>query len=66
MNTFEVIEILKGAGGYGVAGLMYWFLRQEKSERIRYRNFHEDTIKELPNITIALQELKDAVEKIRR
>lgn len=66
MTTLELIEILKGPGGYGLSVFMYWLLRQEKSERIRYRDFHEETIKELPKLTIALQELKDAVEKIRR
>lgn len=66
MSPLELVEILKGPGGYGIAVFMYWLLRQEKSERIRYRDFHEETIKELPKLTIALQELKDAVEKIRR
>jgi len=63
MGAAEVVELLKGAGGYGVAALMYYFLKQEKSERLRYRDFHEETLKELPMLTVALQELTDEVAR---
>tara|TARA_R110002020_G_scaffold38779_14_gene116131 strand:- start:1095 stop:1304 length:210 start_codon:yes stop_codon:yes gene_type:complete len=63
MGATEVVELLKGAGGYGVAALMYYFLKQEKAERLRYRDFHEETLKELLMLPVALQELTDEIAR---
>ena len=63
MTPGEVATLLRDLGGYGVAALMWWFWRQEKEERIRYRNFHEETLAELPKLTTALKGLTDEVAK---
>ena len=57
MGTAEILELVS-AGGHGVAVIMYMFLREERKERIRYRDFHEETIKQFPKLTDAIKELK--------
>ena len=66
MTGAEIIELVKTGGGYGFASVMYYFLRQEKEERIRYRNFHEATLKQLSNLPETLKELTDAVKNSTR
>lgn len=63
MTAVEVSSLLADLGGYGVAGLMYFFWKEERRERVRYRDLHEETLKELPNLTNALKELTDEVSK---
>lgn len=69
MPTVELLELIS-AGGHGVAVIMYMFLREERKERIRYRNFHEETLKEYPKVASALlelkQELKNVIERLDR
>ena len=57
MGTAELVELVS-MGGHGVAAIMYMFLREERKERIRYRDFHEETIKQFPKLTDAIKELK--------
>ena len=72
MGTAEILELLS-AGGHGVAAIMYMFLREERKERIRYRNFHEETLKEYPKVASALlevnrelKEFKNVIERLIR
>lgn len=63
MTALEVAEILQDLGGYGVAGLMWWFWKQEKEERTRYRDNFEQTLRDLPKLTETLEDLREAVDK---
>lgn len=55
---------MRDLGGYGIAGLMYIFFKDEKLERLRYRDLHEQTLKNLPDITRAIDELAETIEKV--
>ena len=63
MDVVEVVDILSKAGGYGVAGLMFWMYQQEKKERLRYRDLHEEVLTSLANLPGTLEELKNEVAK---
>ena len=63
MGTAELIELVS-MGGHGVAALMYMVFREERKERIRYRNFHEKTIEEYPKVALALHELSKEVNDL--
>jgi hypothetical protein len=64
VSALEVVEILKAAGGYGVAGLMYYLWTQERNERFRYRDQFEAVLKDLPRLTSSLEDLTNEVSKI--
>ena len=63
MSFVEVAEMLQDLGGYGVAGLMWWFWRQADTERKRYRDLQEKMLGEIPLLTESLKELTDAVDQ---
>jgi hypothetical protein len=60
MTTESVIKLLTELGGYGFAGLMWWFWYQERQERQRYRDLHETILKDLPP---ALETLSNEVAR---
>ena len=62
--TMEVVAgMLQKLGGYGVAGLMFWFWKQADVERQRYRDNYEKVLSELPELANALKELTNEVAK---
>jgi len=67
MGTAELVELVS-MGGHGVAAIMYMFYREERKERVRYRDFHEKTIEEYPKVALALhevsRELNDLIKKL--
>jgi len=64
MEGLDVLQQLKELGGWGVAGFMIYLWKQERAERLRYRDFHESTIQSLPDLTKANQEMSADVKKM--
>lgn len=63
-ELFGVAETVQTMGGYGVAAVMYWFLKTERDERLRYRDLHEETLRALPDLTRSIEKLVSEVEDI--
>jgi len=64
LSVSQVLEMLQSLGGYGTAGLMYYFWQQERLERLRYRDQFETVLKTLPELTRSLEDLTDEVSKL--
>jgi len=65
-DALEIAGILRDMGGYGVAALMWFFWREERKERIRYRDLHETTLKSVPDLTRSIEELSTDLKGRRR
>lgn len=70
MDALEIAGLLRDLGGYGMAGVMWYFLRDERKatanerkERIRYRDLHETILNTLPDMTRAIEELTDQIKQ---
>lgn len=66
MELVQFLDILSGAGGYGVAALLYYLYKEERAERIRYRDNFEAMLKNVPDLTKAVEELIDEVAKLAK
>jgi hypothetical protein len=66
MTIETVASLLQDLGGYGIAALMWWFWRQERDERIRYRDLQEMTLRDIPEMTNALRGLTNEVSRINQ
>lgn len=64
MDVKTAIDLIQASGGYGVAGLLFWFWREANNERKRYRDNFEETLKELPKVAQAIEGLRDDLQKI--
>ena len=63
MTVPEIIELLKMGGGWGAAAVFYYLRKQEREERLRYRDYYENTMTKLSLLPDALKELTHAVKE---
>jgi hypothetical protein len=62
MTAGDVVGLLQNYGGYGVAALLWYFWREERKERVRYRDLHENVLTSLPQLTEAIERLTEEVK----
>lgn len=63
MTIEALAKVLQDLGGYGVAGLMFWFWQRADAERQRYRDNFEKVLSDLPELAAALRGLTDEVAR---
>ena len=65
-ESIEILKVLGNSGGYGIACIFVWLWRNTDKERIRYRDFHEETIRQMPKLVEAVEKSTEQLERIER
>lgn len=59
----DVITLLQEGGPVAMSALIFYFYRQERTDKIHYRDIGEENYKEIPKLTMALERLTDEVAR---
>lgn len=59
----EMLQLLQEGGPIAMSALIFYFYRQERADKIHYRDIGEETHKEIPKLTAALENLTNEVAR---
>lgn len=61
--TPDVLTLLQEGGPIAMSALVFYFYRQERADKIHYRDVGEENYKEIPKLTAALEKLTNEVAR---
>ena len=61
--TPEILHLLESGGPVAMAVLVFYFWKQERADKVHYRDIGEQNYKEIPKLTLALERLTDEVAR---
>ena len=59
----DVLTLIQEGGFIAISALIFYFYRQERADKIHYRDISEENYKEIPKLTLALERLSDEVAR---
>ena len=61
MDSQQIMSLLQGGGGFAVSGVFWYLWKMEREERQRYRDMHEQVLKDMPELTNSIKDLSNVI-----